>query len=158
MKMKIRPFARDDQEKCKELILGGLAEHFGSTLDTIKFPNPDLDDISKTYKNETFLVVESGGEMIGTGAVIEEDKNTGRVVRMSVSREHRRKGIGTEILNELRNAAKERGYQHLVVETTMDWKYVIDFYLRNGFEITGYRKEDNEVDMQMGDEGKTSEQ
>ena len=156
--MKIRPFEREDQEKCKELILEGLAEHFGSTLNTIKFPNPDLDDISKTYKNETFLVVESGGEIIGTGAVIEEDKNTGRVVRMSVSRKNRRKGIGTSILNELRKMAMVRGFQHLVLETTIDWKYVIDFYLGNGFEITGYRKEDKEVDMRMGDEGKTSEQ
>lgn len=149
MQFKIRPFAREDQVSCRELILQGLTEHYGSSSDPVKYPNPDLDDIAKTYKNETFLVVELEGEIIATGAVIEEDEKRGRVVRMSVRRQHRRKGIGTEILNELRNAAKERGYQQLVLETTMGWEYVKAFYLEYGFEITGYRIEDNEVDMRM---------
>ena len=149
--MIIRPFVSEDQDKCKQLILEGLSEHFGDAFDTVKFPNPDLDDISKTYKNETFLVVESGGEIIGTGALIEEDvkTGTGRIKRMYVKREYRRREIGTKILDELLNAAKDRGYNYIVVETTLNWKYVIDFYLRYGFEIIEYRIEDNEVDMQM---------
>ena len=149
--MKIRPFVSRDQDICKELILEGLADYFGDAFDTIKFPNPDLDDISTAYKDETFLVVESGGEIIGTGALIEEDvkTGTGRIKRMYVKRELRRKDIGTKILDELLNAAKDRGYNNIVVETTLNWKYVIDFYLRYGFEITGYRIEDNEVDMRM---------
>ncbi len=151
MKLKIRPFVSRDQEICKELILDGLSDHFGDAFDTIKFPNPDLDDISTAYKNETFLVVESGGEIIGTGALIEEDEKTGtgRIKRMYVKREYRRKEIGTKILDVLFNAAKDRGYNNIVVETTLNWKYVIDFYLRYGFEITGYRIEDNEVDMRI---------
>ena len=130
--MKIRPFVSRDQEICKELILDGLSDHFGSAFDTTKFPNQDLDDISTAYKNETFLVVESGGEIIGTGAFIEEDEKTGtgRIKRMYVKREYRRKEIGTKILNELLNVAKDRGYNNIVAETTLHWKYVIDFYLR----------------------------
>jgi len=151
MQLIIRPFVSEDQDKCKQLILEGLADHFGGAFDTIKFPNPDLDDISKTYRNDTFLVVESGEEIIGTGALIEEDvkTGTGRILRMSVKREHRRMKIGTKILNELLYTAKDCGYNYLVVETTLNWRNVIDFYLRYGFEIIEYRIEDNEVDIQM---------
>ncbi len=146
--MKIRPIEPRDQDQCKELIYAGLREHLGAGFNPA-IRHPDLEDISKWYRKQTFLVNVMEGKVIATGALIEEDANTGRIVRMSVRREFRRSGIGRRILDELKEGAKARGFRRLVVETTSSWENVVRFYVANGFEISGYREEDGEVDFVM---------
>ena len=107
----------------------------------------NLEDIPEWYRDESFLVAKVRGTVIGTGALIREDATTGRIVRMSVDRACRRKGVATEISNALKEEARDWGFTKLVVETTSSWKYVIHFYLRNHFRITGYRDDDGEVDF-----------
>ena len=52
--IEIRPFQPENQEDAKNLILAGLGEHWGF-IDLTK--NPDLDNITATYKDDTFLAV-----------------------------------------------------------------------------------------------------
>jgi hypothetical protein len=89
----IRPFQPSDQAATKQLILAGLADHWGSLDLTL---NPDLNDIAASYRGETFLIAVQGEEIVGCGAVIEEDgeEGYGRIVRMSVKKEKRRLGVG----------------------------------------------------------------
>ena len=49
----VKPFQPEDQAAVKNLILAGLAEHWGE-LDLSK--NPDLNDITSTYASGAFFV------------------------------------------------------------------------------------------------------
>lgn len=135
----IQPFQPRHQAAVKELVLAGLAEHWGS-LDLGK--NPDLNDISASYKNGLFLVAEREGRIIATGALWPRGQGTAEIVRMSVSSTARRQGLGRRMLQTLREHAQARGFKRLVLETTAAWTEVIAFYLANGFHITHYQDGD----------------
>ncbi len=91
--MRIRSFEPRDQDTARRLILAGLGEHFGWIDET---RNQDLDNITVNYieRGSTFLLAEIDGTLVGTAALITESKDTGRIVRVSVSQMYRRKGIG----------------------------------------------------------------
>jgi GNAT superfamily N-acetyltransferase len=130
----IRPFRPEEQAAAQRLIVAGLAEHFGFLDPTA---NPDLDDIASTYADGTFLLAWREGELVGTGALIHEEEDVGRIVRMSVAPHLRRRGIGTLILEHLFEHARAAGYHQIVLETTATWGGVIAFYQRNGFRPIG---------------------
>ena len=132
-KIKIRPFHPGNQAAAKALILDGLVEHWGF-LDESK--NPDLEDIAASYSGGTFLVAWMDGEIVGTGAFMPRSKTEVEVIRMSVSKESRRGGIGDRILQELCNQAARDGYQKVILETTKTWHGVIAFYKQFGFRFT----------------------
>ncbi len=135
-KVVVRPFAPADQQAARALILDGLGQHFGFIDETL---NPDLDDIAAYYltPGETFLVAEIDGALAGTGALITEAAQTGRIVRMSVARQARRTGIGQAILARLIEIARARGFIRLVLETNIGWDDAIGFYRRCGFQEYG---------------------
>ena len=131
----ILPFQSEYQAEAKNLVLAGLAEHWG-TLDPTK--NRDLNDISSTYANGIFLVAWQNNQIIGTGALLPMSNDTAEIVRMSVVANMRRKGIGKMILQKIYERSKIDGYKRLVVETTETWNEVIEFYKQFGFQITHY--------------------
>ncbi len=137
----IRPFQPADQAATKQLILAGLADHWGTLDPTL---NPDLNDIAHSYQGETFLLAVQGEEIIGCGALIKEEgmAGYGRIVRMSVKKENRRQGIGQLILHHLQLAAKQRQFHKIVLETTQSWTEVVAFYQANGFHIIGHHNGD----------------
>jgi len=129
----ILPFQPEYQSEVKNLILAGLAEHWG-TRDPTK--NPDLDNIGFTYANAIFLVAWQNSKIIGTGALVPKANGVAEIVRMSVAANMRRKGIGRKILQRLCKQAKLNGYNRLVLETTETWHEVIEFYNQFGFQVT----------------------
>ena len=131
----ILPFQSEYQAEAKNLVLAGLAEHWG-TLDPTK--NQDLNDISTTYADGIFLVAWQNNQIVGTGALLPISNDTAEIVRMSVVANMRRKGIGKMILQKICERAKVDGYKRLVVETTETWNEVIEFYKQFGFQITHY--------------------
>ncbi|WP_420630608.1 GNAT family N-acetyltransferase [Candidatus Leptofilum sp.] len=135
--IEIRPFRPQDQTAVKQLILAGLADHWG-TLDLTL--NPDLNDIAHSYQGETFLLAVQNGEIVGCGALIteNEERGYGRIVRMSVKKANRRQGIGQLILAHLETAAKLRQFSKIVLETTQTWHNVIAFYQASGYQIIGH--------------------
>lgn len=128
----IRPFQSTDQQATKALILQGLGERFGMINPDL---NPDLDDINATYIESGFLFVvcEIDSTLIGTGALIKEEVNIGRIVRVSVANTHRQRGIGRLITDYLITAAPNLGYSMIVVETNEDWFDALQLYQRCGF-------------------------
>ena len=132
-KLSIQPFKPQDQEAVKKLIQNGLGEHWGYIDETL---NPDLDDISETYAEATFLVACLNGKIVGTGALVPRSAEVGEIVRMSVTKELRRRGIGRQILERLVQEGKRLGYERLILETTSSWDEVIAFYKDYGFEVT----------------------
>jgi GNAT superfamily N-acetyltransferase len=132
----IRPFAPADQEAARSLVLRGLAERWG-WLDESK--NADLDNIAATYADGVFLVARLGEELVGTGALLAEGREIGRVVRMSVARKQRRQGVGRRLLQALLAAARARGYRRVVLETTATWQDAVAFYSEQGFRPVAVR-------------------
>ena len=147
-KLEIRPFQPQDQTAVKQLILAGLADHWG-TLDSSL--NPDLNDIASSYQGETFLVVIQGKEIVGCGALVAEEgeMEVGRIVRMSVKKENRRQGIGQLILQHLETATKRRQFRKIVLETTQTWLDVVAFYQANGFTIIGHWEGDTHFEKKL---------
>ena len=137
--IEIRPFQPENQEDAKNLILAGLGEHWGF-IDLTK--NPDLDNITATYKDDTFLAVWKDRELIGTGALIQRTNEIAEIVRMSVRRDFRRQGIGRRLLEGLIGKARTLGCHQIILETTETWKDVIAFYLGFGFRITHFQDGD----------------
>ncbi len=137
--LEIRRFRTEDQAAVKNLILDGLAEHWGR-LDRSK--NPDLNDIASSYAGATFLVAWLDGKIVGSGALKPHDAQTAEVVRMSVDKTLRRQGIGRAVLQALISEARAGGFQRVILETTAAWEEVVRFYLDFGFHITHYQDED----------------
>jgi GNAT superfamily N-acetyltransferase len=142
----LHDFQPADQPAARQLILAGLAEHWGS-LDPTK--NPDLEDIAATYSQAVFLVARCQDQIIATGALVPRPDNVGEVVRMSVARHWRRHGIGRMILQALVERARQLRYQRIILETTAAWQDVIAFYLRFGFRITHYQDDDVYFELQI---------
>jgi putative acetyltransferase len=135
----LQAFQPADQAAVKDLILAGLAEHWG-TLDPSK--NPDLDDIAASYAGAVFLVARHLARIIGTGALVPRSDGAAEVVRMSVAADWRRQGFGRMILQALVDHARQYGFRRIILETTETWQEVIAFYLRFGFRITHYQDGD----------------
>ena len=138
-KVTLRPFHPTDQAAAQQLILDGLAGHWGA-LDPTR--NPDLHDIGAGYAAGVFLVAVQNGRLIGTGALMPEAPGVARIVRMSVAREMRRRGIGRAILEALLATAHARGCRQVVLETTATWQEAIAFYERHGFRRVAVRDGD----------------
>lgn len=130
--IKIKNLSDSTEIEARNLIIEGLSEYFDN-YDESK--NPDLNNLMQNYigKGETFLIGLYEDDIICTGSLIEEDRYTGRIVRMSVKKEYRRKGVATVILKKLEKVAKAKGYNKIVLETTEDWIKAINLYKKNGY-------------------------
>ncbi|MCB9422419.1 MAG: GNAT family N-acetyltransferase [Ardenticatenaceae bacterium] len=144
--VRIRPFTPQDQSDTRQLILAGLGGHFGFIDETM---NPDLNDIWQQYvvPGNVFVVAEMSGQIVGSGALIEESKGVGRLVRMSVSPDRQRRGIGRMLVQHLVQKANEKGYRRLLVETNHDWYDAIGLYQNCGF--CEYGRDEESVHMQQ---------
>jgi GNAT superfamily N-acetyltransferase len=125
----ILPFQREDQIEVRNLILAGLAEHWGTIVPGL---NPDLNNIHLTYAHAVFLVARYQGRIVGTGALVPLSVDTARIVRMSVAADMRRKNVGTLVFRTLCDQARTLGIRHLVLETTASWQAAIAFYQHLG--------------------------
>lgn len=129
----IRQITPADQAVARNIILSGLSEHFDQVDPTL---NPDLDDIDSTYSacGHPFVVATFEESIVGTGGLLVESMQEGRIVRLSVVREHRDHGIGQAIVTHLLTMARELNLHLIHVETNRDWYPAIGLYYRCGFK------------------------
>jgi GNAT superfamily N-acetyltransferase len=120
------------QSAFRQLVLDGLAEHWGEVDETL---NPDLEDVGFTYRNDVVLVAVEAGRPVGTGILVFQPP-AGEIVRMSVHRDRRRRGIGATLVSALIRSARAQGLDHLVVETNAAWTEARSFYEQTGFRFT----------------------
>ncbi len=146
--IRYRLFEARDQVAARQLILNGLGEHFGYIDET---RNPDLDNIADYYikTGGTFVIACLNERIVGTGALIAEEPNVGRIVRMSVDHAYRRNGIGKTILLCLIDIARQRGYIQLRLETNNDWYDAINFYTSLGFTPEKWTTQEIHMSMSL---------
>jgi N-acetylglutamate synthase-like GNAT family acetyltransferase len=133
VKLRIRPLREAEQETARQIVLDGLREHFGHVDGSY---NRDLEDIEASYlaAGHPFLVAEADSMLVGTGALVIETEDRGRIVRVSVARACRRQGVGCALVTRLMSIARENGLARLWAETNDDWVEAIGLYLHCGFQ------------------------
>ena len=132
---KPRPFRPADQEPVRALILEGMKERWAEKYEPDR--DHDVDDIWRHYvkgRGADVRVIGAGNEVIAVGMLVLIDDRTGRLVRISVDRRHRRKGFATTMIRELMDLARERGMAKVVIETDTPWADALALYLSCGFE------------------------
>lgn len=101
----------------------------------------------------TFWSVWEGTELVGCGALKELDPRNGEVKSMRTAEAHRRKGIGTRMLEHIEREAIRRGYDSLKLETGAmpEFAAARTLYERHGFVRCGpfgdYTDDPNSVFM-----------
>jgi len=116
----IRTYRAKDRDACRHLyseaLLGGkLAEN-----DT----GCDIDDIENVYLKSPgshFWVAElPDGQVVGMIGVQHYDQDVGEIRRLRVATAHRRKGIGTILMETALKFCEEQQYLKITLDTYMD--------------------------------------
>jgi ribosomal protein S18 acetylase RimI-like enzyme len=136
--VRIRPVLPSDQRAARALILEGLREHWGWLDPNL---NRDLDDIVANYvaPGHVFFVAEIERALVGTGALRIHSDN-GQIVRLAVSPQWRRCGIGRALVAALLETARERDLIRVWMETNEDWHDAVSLYRRCGFREFDHRE------------------
>ena len=143
---KWRPHVRAIQK----LVAAGLGERFGH-YDAAR--NPDVVNFAEHYANAIVVIARRQRQIVGCGVLIAEGGGSrnarGRVVRMSVRGDVRRKGVGGAVLTELVGHARRLGYWEVVLETTSSWTDAVAFYLRQGFAVVERKDGDTHFRLEV---------
>jgi len=110
-----------------------------------------LDDLRSP--DITFWAAWKGPQLLGCGALRELGPTSGEIKSMRTVAAHRRRGVGSKILEHIITEAKRRGYGSLKLETGAlpPFAPARALYARYGFEFCGpfgdYRNDPNSVFM-----------
>ncbi|XP_059112738.1 N-acetyltransferase 8-like [Peromyscus eremicus] len=105
----------------------------------------DLADITKSYPNELgscFLVAETEDQVVGMVAARPvKDPSLNRkqlqLFHLSVSSQHRGRGIGKALIRTVLQFARDQGYSDVVLRTTVLMHDAMALYEGMGFQKTG---------------------
>ena len=89
--------------------------------------------------NRVYLVATNSDEVVGyLGALdIIDDYN---IVGIALKNNYQRRGVGTKLLSSLVKLAKNHQVQTISLEVDEKNEKAINFYKKNGFELTNIRK------------------
>jgi GNAT superfamily N-acetyltransferase len=121
---------------------GEYAERYGSNDEMQAFDPADFGPPDGAF----VLLVEAGRTVAG-GGIRRLDPCSGELKRMWTAPTHRRRGLARLVLAELEDAARERGFRRLLLETGPAQPEAIRLYASAGFElIPGYGRYRDEPD------------
>lgn len=111
-------------------------------LDYKEYNEQQLNAIIKSQKqvrlmqnDEIIYVAESSeGSIIGFGAFIQTNLNTGEIAGIYVDPTYSGKGIGTQIIKKIEDKALQKGILQLNVNSSLN---SINFYYKNGYKLVG---------------------
>ncbi|MFA6142239.1 MAG: GNAT family N-acetyltransferase [Candidatus Omnitrophota bacterium] len=132
----IRRFKNEDAKGVKELILGILSKEY--PFDRSAYSDSDLDKIAQTYggKRESFFVIEEGKDIAGTVGIKEESANEALLRRLFVDLKHRKRGYGSQLLDEVIRFCKDNGYKHIYFRCTDRMSDAMRLCTKKGFKET----------------------
>jgi len=81
----------------------------------------------------------TAGKLVGYG-IGHEKKGKYYLWSLAVLPEYRRRGIGSEIIEEQIRFAKEKRYTSFFVKTSNRWKEMLRLLLKKGFNIVGFKE------------------
>ncbi|MBN1676861.1 MAG: GNAT family N-acetyltransferase [Kiritimatiellae bacterium] len=130
----IRRVEPGDSAHVKALIEGILNTEFPE--ESKAFDYPDLNDPAAYYagKRDVFYVAQRDGQIVGTVAVKEDDRNTALLRRVFVRKEFRNKGYGKKLLAKALQFCEEHHYRQVMFHGTDRMETALQLCLKNGFE------------------------
>ncbi len=84
---------------------------------------------------DLFIVAENNSKVIGYAVGVLRYGNVGHVISIAVSKEWRRKGVGTKLMLELERRFKERSMSTAMLEVRVSNKAAIKLYEKLGYKI-----------------------
>lgn len=131
--MRIRKFAENDGPRVKELILSILETEY--PFDRKAYSDTDLENIGAAYggPRDTFFVIEKENKIIATAGIKEDTKEIALLRRVFVDPNERRRGYGSQLLDETIKFCKDAGYKELVFRTTSKMVRAIELCKKKGF-------------------------
>jgi putative acetyltransferase len=114
-------------------LIAALDEHLASRYSADQRFGPNLKPEHLEAGIGTFVVARTDGRAVGCGALRKLDGSTAEVKRMYVEPQLRGRGVATEILDHLEDAARGFGVTRLVLETGIYQAEAIALYRRAGF-------------------------
>ncbi len=136
----IRSFKQDDLPACSTLFHEGLVGGRIAENDTAL----DIDDIVTAYMNSPashFWVAEGeGGAVWGMIGVQGYEEGVGEIRRLRVAPEHRRRGIGSRLVEQALKFCQDRGYLKIALDTFMEREPAIKLFEKFHFRHSRTRK------------------
>jgi putative acetyltransferase len=134
---RIRTFRPEDKPGVVSVIKS-VYDDFNYIMDFEAF-DADLVDIQSTYQDAggTFWVLEDGGTVAGSVAVLPLESDTCELRRLYLAKQYRRRGWGTRLLATARGWAIAAGFRRMVLWSDVLFEPAHLFYARAGFRATG---------------------
>ncbi|MEC3914603.1 GNAT family N-acetyltransferase [Nocardia sp. CDC160] len=121
-------------------VIGLLAAHVAEMLDNSPEESMHALDVDALRKPEiTFWSAWEGDELAGCGALKELDPTHAEIKSMRTTAEFRGRGVASQLLAHILDAAETRGYERVSLETGASEFYLpaVRLYERYGFEHCG---------------------
>lgn len=90
---------------------------------------------NKTDQIKHVIIAYIDGVAVGCGSIKEYDKETMELKRMFVHPDFRKRGIASQILNQLEYWAKDLGYEKTILETGDKQKEAVILYQQRGYQL-----------------------
>lgn len=137
--VKIRSFRPKDAAVCKKLyheaVLGGHLAKNDTAL--------DIDDIQKAYLDAPgghFWVAENErGEVVGMIGVQQMESGEGEIRRLRVRQDHRRRGIGSALLEAAIRHCRDMAHLKVKLDTFIERDPAIKLFEKFRFKLTRTR-------------------
>lgn len=129
----IRPASVEDGPSVRRLVFDVLNEYRvpadpdDSDRDVMEFgedPNP----------RTLYFVAESQGAIVGCVIVTPTEKGSGKLSKLFVDPEYRRRGIGRRLMDRALHVAADHGYDRLAIQTRARYREAVSFYESSGWQ------------------------
>ncbi len=138
--VKIRQFEPTDAEICRHLYQEGPINGHNAPNDT----GLDMEDIQSFYMSSPggkFWVAENdGGEVVGMIGVQTYESGEGEIRRLRVRSDHRRRGIGTRLLETAIRYCKDMQHLRVTLDTFMDREPAMKLFDKFRFRLSRERQ------------------
>jgi ribosomal protein S18 acetylase RimI-like enzyme len=129
----IRSFHAEDLPACRKLYVEGLLGGKLAENDT----GLDIDDIEAVYMHTSgnhFWVAENQqGQVVGMIGVQHHEEGIGQIRRLRVAQDHRRRGIGSALLETAIKFCRENQYLKVAMESFIEREPAVSMFRKFGF-------------------------
>ena len=134
----IRPIQPEDDGVMESIIRDSL-DHFGISGPGCAAADPELLRLHASYQGakSTYLIVEGGGRILGGAGIAPlqgATTNIAELQKMYLLPESRGKGVGAMLMECCLDAARQRGFEFVYLETLKKLEQACTLYQRSGFE------------------------
>ncbi len=134
---------RSAMETDADVALRLFQEDLKALSSTERLDDGDLRNLSDTYLDNAesgFWVAESEGQVVGMIGVRAGADHTAEICRLRVQKEHRRRGIGTRLLEQAVTHCRERSLLKISLDVLSDRRPAIDLFEKTGFRLNRERE------------------